>query len=142
MKSFDPLLISFFEGLTETNHPYTFFVTEGIKGMLASEGSYEKVLDILPKLTRPLRQGLSCKKKLPFKASLRALNQLTDLMGFEIIPVLSVLLSPVALKASNKLLKNEMMAALQGVERKFSDAPSLREMVFKIIKSKIPTYVS
>lgn len=63
MPSYNPLLVILFQGLLETNYPYTFIVREGIKDLLEAEGSKKKVLSCLRMLIKPLRDGLGSPEK-------------------------------------------------------------------------------
>lgn len=48
-----------FEGLIETDHPYSFASRQSCQDLLSAPGSKEKVLQILPKLFVPLRKALN-----------------------------------------------------------------------------------
>lgn len=56
---YDPVLVVCFEGLQETDHPYNFAARQSIKEMLVANGSYDKLIPILTKITNPLRNALS-----------------------------------------------------------------------------------
>jgi len=158
--NFNPILVTFFDGLVETDHPYSFLVSEGIRQMLDAEGSYEKTLPILQLLIRPLRMGLGSNEKSVVMSSLSVLGYLTKLVENLIIPLLPSLLPPLAGKVvgGNIEISNEVMETLRRIEctivegyRNGSESGDLsrptttREdcaLVLKMIKAKIPTYVS
>jgi len=71
---FDPLLVVCFEGLMETEHPYNFASRQSIRELLLSEGAYDKVITILPKLINPLRTGISSSNLSIFEDSLEVLE--------------------------------------------------------------------
>lgn len=58
----------------ETEHPFTFASRECIRELLSSEGAYDKVINILPKLINPLRAGISSNNKSIFEDSLEVLE--------------------------------------------------------------------
>lgn len=66
IKNFDPLLILFFQGLIEVDHPFNFIVGQGITDLLNSYGAYEKTVSVLPFLVMPLRLALMSKNRVPF----------------------------------------------------------------------------
>jgi Parkin co-regulated protein. len=76
--SFDPLLITCFEGLVETLHPYNFIAKEAIKEMLTSPGASEKVIPILPRLIAPLRTALGHADVTVFENALATLKYIVS----------------------------------------------------------------
>jgi hypothetical protein len=55
---FDPILVTCFEGLVETTHPFNFIAKEAAKELLLSEGASEKAMPLLGRLINPLRAAL------------------------------------------------------------------------------------
>ena len=55
---YDPILITCFEGLLETEHPYNYIGKQCIRDLLNAKGAKEKVLPILGKLITPLKNAL------------------------------------------------------------------------------------
>ena len=47
-----------FEGLLETEHPYSFVANQALKELLEAPGASEKVIPIIGKLIMPLRMAL------------------------------------------------------------------------------------
>ena len=47
-----------FEGLLETEHPYSFVSNQALKELLEAPGASEKVIPIIGKLIMPLRMAL------------------------------------------------------------------------------------
>jgi len=56
--TFDPILITCFEGLIEEQHPFNFIAKEAIKELLESQGSADKALPLLARIAAPLRNAL------------------------------------------------------------------------------------
>ena len=57
---YDPILITSFEGLLETEHPYNFVGKQFIRELLGAKGAKEKVEPILGKLIVPLKNAIKC----------------------------------------------------------------------------------
>ena len=57
---YDPILITCFEGLLETEHPYNFAGKQCIRELLNAKGAEEKVIPILGRLIGPLKDALRC----------------------------------------------------------------------------------
>jgi len=93
--NFDPILVTFAEGLRETRHPYTFVAAEGLKQMLTIEDAELRTIPLLPKLIPPLRQGLGSANIEVFFRSLQALMQLSDVTGQHLNPHLNTVLPQV-----------------------------------------------
>ena len=56
--SYDPLLITFAEGLVETVHPYYFVARAGFQDLLEAPGAAKKAVPMLKRLVVPLRAAL------------------------------------------------------------------------------------
>jgi len=56
--SYNPLLVTCFEGLVEEKHPYNFIAKTAAKEMLEFESAGDKVMPLLSKLIWPLRNAL------------------------------------------------------------------------------------
>ena len=52
---FDPTLVVCFEGLLETDHPYSFASRQCIKELLATDNAQNQIAPIIGKLISPLR---------------------------------------------------------------------------------------
>lgn len=72
--SFDPILVTCFEGLVETTHPFNFIAREASIDLLMSGGANEKVFPILSKLINPLRTALGSSENTVFEGALAILK--------------------------------------------------------------------
>lgn len=162
------MLVTFFDGLIDTRHPYEFLVKTGLKEMLESEGmyigflipgAYLKILPLLPSITRPLRNGLGSREKSVLLTSLTVLSHLATITESSILPILAMILPPLASKLHNcdGSVAGEIMDTLRAIE--MSVVESCRngsgsgdfgrrsteedcKRVVKVIKGKVPTYTS
>ncbi|XP_013931304.1 PREDICTED: PACRG-like protein [Thamnophis sirtalis] len=123
-------------GLKETRHPYTFISQEGFKEMLSVEGAAQKTLPLLPRLVPVLKGALAHSDDDVFRRGLRALVQLSAVVGFWLNGHLKHLLSSLSKRQMSKKFKEQTMEALQKLEQ-HGGKESLT-----IIKAKIPTYSS
>ncbi|XP_069487989.1 PACRG-like protein isoform X2 [Ambystoma mexicanum] len=78
---YDPLLVTFAEGLRETKHPYTFVSKEGFKELLLAEGARDKTIPLLPKLIPALKAALAHTEADVFDRGLTALVQVSAVVG-------------------------------------------------------------
>ncbi|KAK3706412.1 hypothetical protein QZH41_006569 [Actinostola sp. cb2023] len=77
----------FFEGLSETSHPYEFFARQGISDLL--EHGENKILPVIPQLIIPIKKALNTRTHKVVCTTLKALFQLTnaaDLIGEALVP--------------------------------------------------------
>ena len=72
--SYDPLLISCFEGLQETEHPFVFVARQAVRDLLAAEAAPDKTVPLVPRLVLPLRMALTSSNVEVFKAGLETLK--------------------------------------------------------------------
>ena len=56
--AYDPLLVTLFEGLLETEHPFVFVARQGCKELLTADGAADKSIPLIPRLVMPLRLAL------------------------------------------------------------------------------------
>ncbi|XP_060633873.2 PACRG-like protein [Anolis sagrei] len=133
---FDPLLITFAEGLRETRHPHTFVSKEGFKELLLVEGAAQKAFPLLPRLVPVLKAALAHSNDEVFERGLNALVQLSAVVGPALNDHLKHLLSSLSKRHMSKKFKDQTTDALQKLEQ-YGGKESLT-----IIKSKIPTYCS
>ena len=47
-----------FQGLKETEHPFTFVARQGFREMLETQGANEKATPLVPRLVQPIRAAL------------------------------------------------------------------------------------
>merc|ERR1711993_225058 len=114
--NFDPILVTFAEGLKETRHPYTFVASEGLKQMMMIEDAEERTIPLLPKLIPPLRQALGSTNIEVFFRTLRALIQLSDVSGQHLNPHLNAVLPQISRKVLDRKHKDKVITALQKLE--------------------------
>lgn len=142
LESFNPLAITFFIGLEETSHPYTFLVKEGIKDILASTGARRKIIPILPNLINPIRRGLSSVKRENVVVTLNAMRMLSRLCGKEFIPCFAKILPVVQSKAiyGDSDVMNTLNAIEMVIRRDLEGYD--QSIVARLIKLYVPTYVA
>jgi len=134
--SFDPLLVTCFEGLIETTHPFNFIAREASMDLLSSNGAGDKVFPLLTKLINPLRAALGSSDNGVFEGGLAILKMLSDLVGDALNEHLNGLLGNLIRKMNNKKYKEIVIDTLHSIEE--NGGPG----VGKLIKQKIPTYTS
>ncbi|CAL8285187.1 unnamed protein product [Lota lota] len=77
----------FFDGLSETAHPYEFFARTGVHDMLEHGG--RKILPVIPQLIIPIRNALNTRIPQVLCNMLKALQQLVasgDMVGEALVP--------------------------------------------------------
>lgn len=77
----------FFEGLSETTHPYEFFARQGVHDMLEHGGN--KILPVIPQLIIPIKKALNTRNHKVVCTTLKALQHLVisaDLVGEALVP--------------------------------------------------------
>jgi len=133
---FDPLLVTFAEGLKETVHPYSFVAHEGFIQLLAVEDAEAKTLPLLSQLIAPFKAALISDDDKCFERTLEALVQLSNVVGPSFNVHLKNVLPQISRKLMKKNYKEHVIGALQKIEcNGGSEATS-------IIKSRVPTYSS
>lgn len=131
-----PLLITFAEGLAETEHPYVFVARQGFMDLLDAEGCAEKVCAVTPDLIKPLRVALMSKEADIFTATLKAIIKLSEVVGEALNPHLSLLCTQISKRMFKPEFQEIIMEVLQCL-----DANGGPDAV-RIIKSKVPTYMA
>ena len=129
---YDPLLITCFEGLIETQHPYNFVSRECIKNLLSADKAYEKVKPLVSKVVIPLRNALC--SGLEFIDNLSIIMLLSNLVKEELNPYLNLLIQQLNKNNIISQYKDKIMELLRTLE--YNGGPD----ALKIIKKKIPTY--
>ncbi|XP_022089808.1 parkin coregulated gene protein homolog [Acanthaster planci] len=77
----------FFDGLTETFHPYSFFAYRGICDLLEHGGP--KILPVVPQLILPIKEALNTRTKQVVCNTLKSLQHLVrsaELVGEALVP--------------------------------------------------------
>jgi hypothetical protein len=133
---FDPLLITCFEGLVETTHPFNFIAKQAVKELLESPGAADKIVPLLPRVIAPLRAALSNPNPAVFENALNMLKSLSDIVGDALNEHLNSLLGCLVKRMNDKKYKDSVMEVLHCVEE--NGGPS----VVKVIKAKVPTYTN
>lgn len=134
--SFDPLIVTFSEGLREKIHPYAFVARTGFKDLLLTTGANDKARPLLSKMIPPLRLALGDRDNSVFEAGLEALVLLSDTVTFSLNPHLKMILVPVSKRGMEKKYKEQVMEAMQKIESNGG------KEAYMAIKSKMPTYIS
>mmetsp|Transcript_4636 Transcript_4636/g.5237 ORF Transcript_4636/g.5237 Transcript_4636/m.5237 type:complete len:224 (-) Transcript_4636:1422-2093(-) len=133
---FDPLLVTCFEGLMETEHPFNFVAAEAAKELMMSDGAFDKCTPILSRLVPPLRLALSSRDKTIILNALELLRILSETVGEELTGSVNPLLAPIGKKMTEKAYRDKAVETLNTVEEQ--GGPD----ALAIIKTKIPTYSS
>ena len=133
---YDPILITCFEGLLETEHPYNFVGKQCIRELLGAEGAKEKVEPILEKLIVPLKNAIKCDVPEIFCEAMNDLEILSNMVKEKLNPYLHFFLQNINKKSFNIKYKDRVFEVLKTLEE--NGGPE----VYKEIKRKIPTYAS
>ncbi|KAI8995718.1 parkin co-regulated protein-domain-containing protein, partial [Gaertneriomyces semiglobifer] len=133
---YNPLFITFLDGLRETQHPYIFIVRNGLKELLDAPGAAEKLLPILPAIVAPLRAALTTKDKETLLSGLDTLSRISNLVGPSLNPYLSSLVPPIASRVLHADLRETVYETLRTCELAGG------EQALKIIRNLCPTYSS
>ncbi|CAG9326471.1 PACRGL [Blepharisma stoltei] len=132
--SYDPLLVTLFEGLIETEHPYMFVSRQGTKELLTAEGAVEKTIPLIPRLVMPLRQALTNSDKGAVSSALDTLKLLSELVGPYLNNHVHLFLQQLGKKMNERNYRDKVLEVLMTLEEQGG------EEIVPIIKSKIPTY--
>merc|ERR1712216_38386 len=114
--SYDPLLITFFDGLAETQHPYLFVVRAGIPQLLLAEGGSEKTIPLVSRLIPAIRSALRSREGDTFLAGLAALCQLSDAVGDFLDEYVDGLLIQIGKMANDRRFNEQVTETLQVLE--------------------------
>ena len=133
---YDPILITCFEGLLETEHPYNFVGKQCIRELLSAEGAKEKVEPILGKLIIPLKEAIKCDNPEIFGEAMNDLEILSNMVKDKLNKYIHFFLQNINKKSFNPKYKDRVFEVLKTLED--NGGPE----VYKEIKRKIPTYTS
>ena len=133
---YDPILITCFEGLLETEHPYNFAGKQCIRELLSAKGAEEKVTPILGRLISPLKEALRCDNPEIFCEAMNDLEILSGLVKDKLNKYLHFFLQNINKRSFNPKYKERVFEVLRTLE--LNGGPD----VYKEIKKKIPTYTS
>ncbi|MCQ2817301.1 MAG: parkin coregulated gene family protein [archaeon] len=133
---YDPTLIICFEGLLETKHPYNFAAKQCVRELLLAPRAAEKVKPMLQRLINPLRAALTSNNPEVFLEAMCVTEALSGLVKEELNPYLHFFLQMINKRSFNINYKERVFDLLRVLESNGG------EDALKIIKLKIPTYVS
>lgn len=133
---YDPILVNCFEGLQETDHPYSFVAFQALKELLSAEGAAVKTPVIAQRLVMPLRGALVSKDMKIFSNGLEALKLLASVAGEALLVHVHILLASLNSKLSDKKFRDQVVSVLNTIERNGG------KDACKVIKTKVPTYTS
>lgn len=102
-----------FEGLLETDHPYSFVANQALKELLEAPGASEKTIPLIPKLIMPLRQALLQSDENLWTRGLNALKLLSEATGHHLNQHIHILLAQLNKKMTlNKRVRETVMGVL------------------------------
>lgn len=130
---YDPLLVTCFEGLLETDHPYNFVSRECIKNLLSADKAYEKTTPLLNKIIVPIRNAICSNTE--FLDNMTILTLLSDLVKEALNPYLHLIVQQLGKNMIHSQYKERIVDLLRTFEVNGGKES------FKIIKKKIPTYL-
>eukprot|EP00163_Fabomonas_tropica_P021319 TRINITY_DN37341_c0_g1_i1.p1 TRINITY_DN37341_c0_g1~~TRINITY_DN37341_c0_g1_i1.p1 ORF type:complete len:257 (+),score=25.86 TRINITY_DN37341_c0_g1_i1:321-1091(+) len=133
---YQPLLLQVAEGLLETEHPYVFVAPMAWEHLLQAERALPKVVPLLPKLVPRVKMACASRDARICRVGLKALAQLAEYTGPNLIPHVGAALGPLNSKALDSKFTADVTETLNQIE--YHCGPQ----VTTIIKSKVPTYQS
>ena len=133
---YDPTLITCFEGLLETVHPYSFAAKQCVREMLTTKGAEEKVIPILGRLIPHLKNALTCDNPDTFVEAMNVVEMLSDLVKEQLNPYLHFFLQSINKRSFNLKYKERVFDLMRILEQ--NGGPD----ALKEIKKKVPTYMS
>ncbi len=90
---YDPLLVNCFEGLLETDHPYSFVANKALTELLEAPGAPDKTIPILQKLIMPLRAAFLSSDMSIWNRALESLKLLSETVGHNLTPHIHIILA-------------------------------------------------
>ena len=134
--NYDPLLLTFFEGLAETQHPFVFVARQGVEDLLADPAAPQKTAPLVGQIVPLLRKALLSREPGVFDGTLVAITQLSPVVGPALNPFLPQLLVQVSKftltgPPKTRELVQRVLGALE--ENGGQEA-------FQAIKRKVPTW--
>ncbi|XP_041809968.1 parkin coregulated gene protein [Chelmon rostratus] len=142
----------FFDGLSETVHPYEFFARQGVHDMLEHGGP--KILPVIPQLIIPIKNALNTRSRQVIRNTLKVLQHLAmsgDMVGEALVPYFRQIL-PVL-----NIFKNMKINTGDGIDYGQRNRETIGDLIqetlqvferyggddaFKNIKWMVPTYES
>ncbi|XP_068582598.1 parkin coregulated gene protein-like [Cebidichthys violaceus] len=139
----------FFDGLTETDHPYKFLACQGVHELLDNGGP--KILPVVPQLIVPIRKALNTKNHQVMCIMLKVLKHLVvsgDDVGEALVPYFRQILPVFRIfKEKNNIGDDEYGQGGENIGQLIGETLELFERhggrdAFLKIKYMVPTYQS
>ncbi|KAK9533802.1 hypothetical protein VZT92_008898 [Zoarces viviparus] len=139
----------FFDGLTETDHPYKFLACQGVHELLDNGGP--KILPVIPQLIMPIRKALNTKNHQVMCIMLKVLKHLVvsgDNVGEALVPYFRQILPIFRIfKEKNNIGDGEYGEGGENIGQLIGETLELFEChggrdAFLKIKYMVPTYQS
>ncbi|KAI8607368.1 parkin co-regulated protein-domain-containing protein [Chytriomyces sp. MP71] len=136
--AYNPLLVTLFDGLRETEHPFLFLVPNALREMLLAYKAREKVEPLIASAIPSLRHALGSKHKSTVLSSLETVKHLATCLATSLLPYLPALLPPIALHSHSRdaQIKDAVITCLQGVESAIAFGQSEKEVEVSAGKEK------
>ena len=140
--SYAPIIVTFAEGLRETQHPYVFLARQGLKELLGCVGATEKLASdklLCAQLCNTIRLALmdTSKEADTFDAALDATESLSLCLGEYLTENnLDKILIQISRKSFDKKYNTKIMTILSTIDQVSN------EEVRKQIRKKVPTFQS
>jgi len=131
---YDPLVVTFAEGLVETRHPYHFVARKGLKDLLTAHGAGARTVPLVHRLIRPIRATLVSRDADVYQGGITALVDLSHAVGAALNPHIKLLLGQLAKNAMKACFREQVTDVLNVLETNGG------KECYKLIKAKIPTY--
>lgn len=133
--NYDPILINCFEGLKEVAHPYSFLAYKCTEELLKSVNSKNKVMLLLPKLIKGLREALNSNYESICLKAIEITKLLSDIVKEKLNPYLKYIIQPINKLSYNLKYKDfvfEIFKQFEGFGGKVASDE---------IKKKVPSYM-
>ncbi|KAG2378799.1 hypothetical protein C9374_007947 [Naegleria lovaniensis] len=137
MFSYDPLIVTIADGLRETDHPYIVMVQKAIVDLCTAPGAKEKIEPLLRQIVSYIRLALQSKEEVVFDNALLAITQIVSCVGSSLAPHLAQILVQISKKIFDKKYAPKIQELLRHIDRCCDS-----DEVVRLIKSKVPTYIS
>jgi hypothetical protein len=140
--NYNPLILTFADGLRETQHPYIFIARTGLKELLEVEGATEKLAtdsNLSNQLCNTIRLALMDPSKDVdiFNCALDATEQLSNCLGpYLNATMIDKLLIQISRKSFDKKYNQKIMKVLASIDQNCGD----NKEILSLIRKKVPTY--
>merc|ERR1712076_175189 len=109
-------VVTFAAGLIESKHPFVFVARTGFFELLAATGAAAKVQAALPGIIPHIRAALNAKDIETYQTGLKAVHELSGLVGAELTPHLKLLIGQIAKNVAKKALRDQVQDTLAALE--------------------------